>query len=200
MKPELDAQLVKDHPILFASRYADMRTTAMCWGFECGDGWYGLLKEAADKLEPLCRADYEKYAPLEKAWYKHIRNGIAFTAKVPFIFSVLYKIVNSIQPNVYNSPLYYYGGPPRALQVKEKFGTLRFYMTHQTEEMDAIITEAERKSSVTCEECGKPGKVIGGGWLYCRCRECYQKLIDQGYMCGDYDEREEDTSGADDPA
>lgn len=192
MREELDAQLVKDHPILFASRFADMRTTAMCWGFECGDGWYDLLKEAADKLEPLCRAEYEKIAGLEKSWYRYVRRAMGAMARFTPVFTILYKIVNVILPNVYNSPLYWYGGPPcRASQVKEKFGTLRFYMTAQTPEMDAIIDEADRKSATTCEECGKPGKVIGGGWLYCRCQACYQELIDKGYTLGDYDEVDE---------
>lgn len=192
MKQELDVQLVKDHPILFGDRFADMRQTCLCWGFECGDGWYDLLKEAADKLEPLCRAEYEKVAKIEKNWYKYVRNVVGTTVKVPFVWKILYKIVNVILPNVYNSPLYWYGGPPcRASQVKEKYGTLRFYMVASTEEMEAIIEEACHKSAVTCEECGKPGKVIGGGWLYCRCKDCYQELIDKGYTLGDYDEVDE---------
>lgn len=168
MKRELDEQLVKDHPILFNSRYADMRTTAMCWGFECGDGWYGLLKEAADKLEPLCAAIYEKEAAKEKWYYRHIRDAMAPLARLPRplnkLWNLLYTIVDFLQPNVYGNALYYYGGPPcRASQVKEKFGTLRFYMTSQTPEMDKIIEKACRKSAKTCEECGKPGKVVGRG-------------------------------------
>lgn len=196
MRKELDEQLVREHPTLFASRYADMRTTAMCWGFECGDGWYDLLKEAADKLEPLCNAIYETEAAKEKWYYKYIRNAIAPLARLPKPFNSLwmplYKLVNFIQPNVYGNAIYYFGGAPcRASQVKEKFGTLRFYMTGSTDEMEAIITEAERRSAVTCEECGKPGKLVGGGWVYTRCRECFQAMTDRGYTLGDYDNQEE---------
>jgi hypothetical protein len=176
VRKELDEKLTQEHPTLFGDRFADMRTTCMCWGFDVGDGWYDLLKEAADKLEPLCKAEYDKYAPLEKSWYKYIRNPMGWIARrAQPLFSPLYKAVNFLLPNVYGSPLHWYGGPPRASQVKEKYGTLRFYMTHATEEMYAITDKAERQSSKTCEECGKPGKIRGRGWLYTRCSACWKK-------------------------
>lgn len=50
--------------------------------------------------------------------------------------------------------------PPRAFQVKEKFGTLCFYMSHYTsDEMRDAIDEAEQKCHKTCEICGRPGKL-----------------------------------------
>jgi len=58
-------------------------------------------------------------------------------------------------------------------QVKEKFGTLRIYMTrNKNENIDAAIAEAYEKSEVTCEECGKPGKVRGGSWIQTLCATC----------------------------
>jgi hypothetical protein len=63
------------------------------------------------------------------------------------------------------------GERPRAAQVKEKFGTLRFCMTSETEEMSAWIQEAEDESAETCETCGAPGKLRGKGWLYTACDE-----------------------------
>lgn len=63
-------------------------------------------------------------------------------------------------------------GLPAAVQVKEKFGTLRFYLSHGTDEMYALIRDAEERSARTCESCGKPGKVGGRGWLRCSCEEC----------------------------
>lgn len=61
---------------------------------------------------------------------------------------------------------------PRAVQVKEKFGTLSFYMSSGNDEIWNLIREAERKSAKTCEECGKPGKLRGGGWIKTLCDEC----------------------------
>jgi len=58
---------------------------------------------------------------------------------------------------------------PRATQVKEKFGSLRFYMSYATSEMHQLIEEAENLSQVTCERCGQPGKLTGKNWLQCLC-------------------------------
>lgn len=51
MKTELDEQLVKKYSKIFADRNADMKETAMCWGFECGDGWYWLIDNLCDSIQ-----------------------------------------------------------------------------------------------------------------------------------------------------
>jgi hypothetical protein len=56
-------------------------------------------------------------------------------------------------------------------QVKEKFGGLRIYVSDHTPEVDQLIAEAERKSFETCEVCGNPGDLRGGGWLKTLCGE-----------------------------
>lgn len=58
---------------------------------------------------------------------------------------------------------------PCAAQVKEKFGTLRFYMNFETREMSDLISEAENLSGKVCEVCGSPGKRRGEGWVATRC-------------------------------
>lgn len=57
----------------------------------------------------------------------------------------------------------------KIVQIKEKFGTLRFYTNGWTDEIGAAITEAERASAVTCEDCGEPGKLRGRTWLFTSC-------------------------------
>lgn len=56
-----------------------------------------------------------------------------------------------------------------AVQVKEKFGLLNFYMSKATEEMRSLIFEAEGRSASTCEVCGQSGKLRGGRWLKTLC-------------------------------
>lgn len=62
-----------------------------------------------------------------------------------------------------------------AIQVKEKYGTLRFYVgsypTEHGTEIDEAINMAETKSEVTCEVCGNPGKTVGVGWLRTVCED-----------------------------
>jgi hypothetical protein len=56
------------------------------------------------------------------------------------------------------------------LQVKEKLGTLRFYITHHTDPIDERIAEAQGESSRTCEVCGQPGiQRETGGWVRAVC-------------------------------
>jgi hypothetical protein len=59
-------------------------------------------------------------------------------------------------------------------QVKEKYGTLRFYCAG-TAAIQKYIHLAERLSSVTCEDCGKPGKANDSGWIPTQCDACRTK-------------------------
>ena len=60
-------------------------------------------------------------------------------------------------------------------QVKEKFGTLRFYIGTGTPEMDARISAAEDETERTCEECGGPGTLRTTGWWKVECADCARK-------------------------
>ena len=52
-----------------------------------------------------------------------------------------------------------YGQRVIVQQVKEKFGTLRFYYRLASPELEAAIAQAEVQSSRCCEDCGEPGRV-----------------------------------------
>lgn len=67
---------------------------------------------------------------------------------------------------------------PCAAQVKEKFGTLRYYMTFYNEDVEMEISKAEKLSSKTCESCGAPGKTRDGGWIRTLCDTCDGKSND----------------------
>lgn len=56
-------------------------------------------------------------------------------------------------------------------QIKEKYGTLRFYYDGGDERIDGMALMAEAMSAVTCEVCGNPGKFRGRGWYYTACDE-----------------------------
>lgn len=128
MNEEQDRKLVETFPLLYGDRHKNMRETAMCWGFETGDGWFQLIWDLSEKLE----AEIKKQPEEKRHFY-------------------------------------------RASQVKEKFGTLRFYMTGETDEMRKAIAQAEELSETTCETCGKPGKTNESGWLKTTCGEHEKK-------------------------
>lgn len=58
-----------------------------------------------------------------------------------------------------------------ATQVKEKYGSLCFYVSGGTDEIFKIIDEYEMKSAEICEVCGKKGKVRKGSWIKVLCDE-----------------------------
>ena len=73
-------ELMKEFPLLYGRRKLPMTQTCMCWGIDCGEGWYNPIRDLSFRLECL------NYA-IGKKW------GFRIEAE----------------------------------QVKEKYGTLRFY-------------------------------------------------------------------------
>jgi hypothetical protein len=43
MKAELQQKLYEKYPKIFVQKDLPMSQTAMCWGIDCGDGWFWLL-------------------------------------------------------------------------------------------------------------------------------------------------------------
>lgn len=51
MNQKLDNYLVQKYPKIFIDRYENMTKTAMCWGFEHGDGWFWLLDQLCGSIQ-----------------------------------------------------------------------------------------------------------------------------------------------------
>lgn len=137
MKTELQKKLFDKYPRLFKDKDLPMNQTCMCWGLECGDGWYEILDMLGHAIEEHFKnekrnAEYSKDSKFSEEYF------------------------------------------PRASQVKEKFGTLRFYTTYCEDYVDGAIRMAELMSAVTCEKCGNPGDVGNNsvGWIATLCKEC----------------------------
>jgi len=65
-------------------------------------------------------------------------------------------------------------------QVKEKFGALRFYVTHAPEEIRQRIQKAQADSERTCELCGQPGQIMVKSFFWAaRCPACIEADIRQ---------------------
>jgi hypothetical protein len=57
-----------------------------------------------------------------------------------------------------------------ALQVKEKFGSLRYYCSPADNYINGVVQIAGKISLITCEQCGMPGMCYSaGGRLAVRC-------------------------------
>lgn len=106
MNKQNTEKIFNDFPELFKDR-TNMLQSLMCFGFECGDGWY-------NRIYNLCKDIQE--------WFMKNRK------EIPSHFSVQ--------------------------QVKEKFGSLRFYITAAPVEIHNLIRNAEHDSYFICENCG----------------------------------------------
>lgn len=126
MKPELQGILFKKYPKLFAQKDQPKELTCMCWGIECGDGWYWLLNNLCDFIQSYVDAN------------------------------------DCLQPEI--------------IQIKEKFGFLRFYTTNGDEYIDGAILFAESLSHEICEECGTTkDSTHTQGWVRTLCERCLKK-------------------------
>jgi hypothetical protein len=60
----------------------------------------------------------------------------------------------------------------RIMQIKEKFGSLRWYDNGASQEVYDIISKYERLSEITCISCGEPATIITSkGWISPYCDE-----------------------------
>jgi hypothetical protein len=149
MKEELDKSLCEKYPKIFANRYGDMKETLMCWGFECGDGWYNIIDQLCANIQ-----HHIDWREKQRQW------TITFNSKAA---PEELKDIPEVVPQVV------------AVQVKEKFGALRFYIDGGDEQIHGMIRMAESMSAVTCETCGSPGRQRGKDWIYTACDDHVSK-------------------------
>ncbi len=152
MSPELDKQLCEKYPLIFADRHADMTQTAMCWGFECDSGWYDIIdllcfaiQHHIDHRQRDIEWDINFNKKMEEARNNNWENWPQHHVREP-------RVVRQAIPQVV------------AVQVKEKFGGLRFYCDGGDDFTEGLIQMAEIMSERTCEDCGNKGKLYKQGW------------------------------------
>ena len=64
------------------------------------------------------------------------------------------------------------GWDKNVIQVKEKFGGLRFYIDKGSDEIYKRIAQSEKDSYETCEKCGNKGELRKDtGWYLTLCEE-----------------------------
>jgi hypothetical protein len=155
MNQELDKALCEKYPLIFRDRHGDMSKTCMVWGMCCGDGWYNIL----DRMCRLIQNHIDHS-------YKQIKWNTEWNARVndpDHVWTAFVAREERPIPEPVEQVI--------AIQVKEKFGGLRFYYSGGDDTIRGIVYMAEEMSYVTCEECGSPGKANDGPWIRTLCEE-----------------------------
>ena len=179
MKQELDSLLCEKYPKIFKDRYADMQTTAMCWGFEHGSGWFNIIDLLCGQIQG--HIDWRrKQRARDLVFNRALKRALAgdkdslikyFSYEGKVSDYTTKSVENAIKEGTYRDvPEKIY--QVVAVQVKEKFGTLRFYYNGGDEYIHGLAAMAEAMSARTCESCGAPAKSSGGGWITTMCQPC----------------------------
>lgn len=176
MKREHDEYLCKVYPKMMINRNLHMTETCMCWGFECGDGWFQILNqlmgniqhhidwkvrqhEVAIKFNTIAEQLKAGDSTLFDEEHKDLLNRDYVEKRKQELIEKPLREIPELVPQVTLD------------QVKEKFGTLRFYYSGGDDYISGLVSMAESMSGVTCEECGKPGTQTSGGWIKTVCVE-----------------------------
>ncbi len=187
---------------MMVNRNKDMKETCMCWGFECGDGWFNILDQLMGNIQHHIdwkekqrkwATEYNEMAAQSKAGnfdlfeenMKALPNDEFKEKRLAEIVAGDFRTVPESIPQVTLD------------QVKEKFGTLRFYYSGGDDYISGMVSLAESMTGVTCESCGNVGERRGGGWVHTYCTPCeearevarakadeeweYKKLLKEGF-------------------
>lgn len=131
-------------------RYPDLMKKSNEVGFGIGEGWYNIIDVLCGFISSdVNQARYELNYALEHPESKYIK-------PIPDLEARLAAALENL---------------PTIVQVKEKFGGLRFYMDGGTDEHRIAVGFAEAMAARTCEVCGSPGERSDGGWIKTLCPE-----------------------------
>lgn len=151
MSPELDRKLCEKYPEIFRDRHQDPSQSSMSYGFECDDGWYSLIDWLCGQIMESVQEPRKLLAYLEQ--------------KTPTDFERIREVREALARAEREQPV--------ALQVKEKWGGLRFYISGGLDEHWPLIDMAESISRRICEQCGamQGVQVYALGWHKALCEQ-----------------------------
>ena len=73
MKSELQEKLYSKYPKVFRNRHLSPQETCMCWGIECGDGWFWLIDSMLEYLTYYTEKGYDIIADQVKEKFGGLR-------------------------------------------------------------------------------------------------------------------------------
>lgn len=154
MTEELESYLVKKYPKILKKSEENKEHCYGLFGIECKDGWFLHLDRMFADIQSMIDYSETNYENLKRhynklPWYKKLMS--------------LYKKSRYNYLRVKQTPI------PQvvAVQIKEKFGTLRFYYMGGDDRITPIVDFYESYTKYICEDCGSTVDVGStcGGWI-----------------------------------
>jgi hypothetical protein len=105
----------------------------------------------------------EDYHSTGKGWFKLVKP----------VLEAVDKYNRDFKENIYND------NKIKIVDIKEKFGGLRIYLSYYLPELEILIDKVEELSYKTCEGCGTMNNVIieqTNGWYKTLCDSCRKKF------------------------
>ncbi len=128
MDKKLENKLYEKYPKLFRQKDLSIQESCLCWGLECGAGWYWLIDGLCNCIQSYIDANKKEQVEI--------------------------------------------------VQLKEKFGSMRFYVNGADDLIHGMIWLAESMSYTICESCGSTSDIIHTeeGWIKTICKNCNKRL------------------------
>ena len=150
MTPELSQHIREKYPKIF-SHYCELNID---------DGWFDILDMLCANIQShvdRSRRDRHDILLYNRALSRAIRGDFSTYERLnPWLKKGVSEDLEDIEPQLKIAP--YACQQVVASQIKEKFGTLRFYHTGGDEVVDGMVRLAEALTSKVCENCGCPGE------------------------------------------
>jgi hypothetical protein len=148
MTPELDQHIREKYPLIF-SQNCEMSVN---------DGWFDIIDSLCANIQSRIDNSTDR-RKLAIQWNDRVNDpDYDWSDKASFIKREEREVPELVEQVV-------------ATQIKEKFGTLRFYYNGGDEYISGLVAMADSMSGRICEDCGKPGKRTSGGWIRTLCDE-----------------------------
>lgn len=146
MTPELDQYIREKYPLIFSQRCE----------ISIGDGWFDIIDMLCANIQNHIDnvADQRKWAI---KWNQEANDPDFDWNSVRSYLKREEREVPELVEQVV------------ATQIKEKFGTLRFYYHGGDEYIRGLEAMAESMTSRICEDCGHPGESRTSGWIKTLC-------------------------------
>jgi hypothetical protein len=159
MNDELTKYLVEKYPKILKQSDVNKDHCYGLFGIECSDGWFLHLDRMFNSIQSMIDFSESNYENLQRhynklPWYKKLMS--------------LYKRSRYHYFRNNQTPI----PQVTALQIKEKFGTLRFYYTGGDERLTPIVDFYESYTQYICEDCGSTVDVGStSGWIRNVCQK-----------------------------